>query len=63
MRTINFVKRNLHKCTSNTKSLAYTNLVRPTLEYASSVWDPYLNKNSLAFEMVATNAGCSMDKI
>ena len=45
MRTINFVKRNLHKCTSNTKSLAYTSLVRPTLEQASSVWDPYLNEN------------------
>ena len=27
MRTLNFVKRNLHKCTSNTKNLAYTSLV------------------------------------
>ena len=56
MRTLNFVKRNLHKCDSNTKSLAYTSLVRPTLEYASSVWDPYLNKSILAIEMVQRRA-------
>ena len=32
--------------------MAYTCLVRPVLEYASSVWDPHLNKNILAIEMV-----------
>ena len=51
-------KRNLHKCASNTKSLAYTSLVRPTLEYASSVWDPFLNKNILATEMIQRWAAC-----
>ena len=56
MRSLNFIKRNLHKCTSNTKSLAYTSLVRPTLEYASSVWDPFLNKNILAIEMIQRRA-------
>ena len=55
-RSLNFIKRNLHKCTSNTKSLAYTSLVRPTLEYASSVWDPFLNKNILAIEMIQRRA-------
>ena len=56
MRSLNFIKRNLHKCTSNTKSLAYTSLVRPTLEYASSVWDPFQNKNILAIEMIQRRA-------
>ena len=27
-------------CTNPVKSAAYTSMVRPTMEYASSVWDP-----------------------
>ena len=61
MRTLNFVKRNLYKCNGDTKCMAYTSLVRPVLEYASSVWDPHLNKNILAIEMV--EAGCSLGEI
>jgi len=34
----NFIKRNLGKCT-NPK--AYMSLIRPILEYATQVWDPY----------------------
>ena len=60
MRTLNFVKRNLYKCNRDTKCMAYISLVsyRPVLEYASSVWDPYLNKNILAIEMVQRRAAC-----
>ena len=36
--------------------MAYTSIVRPVLEYASSVWDPYLDKNILAIEMVQRRA-------
>ena len=39
-KVLNFVKRNLSKCLQSTKEAAYISLVRPTLEYASSVWDP-----------------------
>ena len=56
MRTLNFVKRNLCKCNRDTKCMAYTSLVRPALEYASSVWDPYLNKTILAIEMIQRRA-------
>ena len=31
--------------------MAYSSLVRPVFEYASTVWDPYLNKNIVAIEM------------
>jgi hypothetical protein len=41
-RTLNFIRRNIHGCSADTKALAYTSLVRPHLEYAASAWDPYL---------------------
>jgi hypothetical protein len=31
----------LKKGNRNTKSLAYTSLVRPILEYGAACWDPY----------------------
>ena len=40
-RTLNFVRRNIYSCTPECKSLAYTFLVRPLMEYACPAWDPY----------------------
>jgi len=40
-RTLGVVRRNLGRCSREVKAAAYTILVRPTLEYASSVWDPH----------------------
>ena len=40
-RTLNMLRRNLSGCTQDTRALAYKALVRPVLEYASTVWDPY----------------------
>ena len=42
-RTLNFIKRTLYRCSKEVKETAYLTLVRPFLEYASSVcnWDPY----------------------
>ena len=39
---LNFIRRNLSKCSKEVKSTAYLSLVHPILEYSSSVWDPYL---------------------
>ena len=51
-RTLNFVKRNLCNCSQQTKSRAYTSLVRSTLEYASSVWDPHHNNHIASIEKI-----------
>jgi len=40
--TLGFLRRNLQiSSPSLMKTTAYTSLVRPVLEYASTVWDPY----------------------
>ena len=43
-RTIGFVRRNIHACPKEVKEAAYTTLVRPSIEYASAVF----NKNQIS---------------
>ena len=40
-KTLNMLRRNFHRFPIGVKKQAYTALVRPTMEYASSCWDPY----------------------
>ena len=40
-RTLGFLRRNLTACPQDVKESAYKGLVRPILEYGSSVWDPH----------------------
>ena len=40
-RSLGFLRRNLCSCSKNIKDMAYKTLVRPILEYCSSVWDPH----------------------
>ena len=40
-RTLRFLRRNLYSCPPDVKEAAYKGLVRPVLEYGSSVWDPH----------------------
>ena len=42
-KVLNFIKQNLYNCSPNTKRIAYLTLVRPIMEYATSVWDSYYN--------------------
>ena len=41
---IDFLRRNKHACPKEVKAVAYTTLVRLSIEYASTVWDLF-NKN------------------
>jgi hypothetical protein len=40
-KTPGFIKRNLRGCKTSARARAYEAIVRPTLEYAASIWDPY----------------------
>ena len=42
-RTLGFLRRNLFSCPQDVKEAAYKSLVRPILEYGSSVRDPHCN--------------------
>ena len=55
-RSLNFVRRNLRTSSPNVKETAYNSLVRPSLEYASSVWDPHLAYQRNKIEMVQRRA-------
>ena len=39
-RTLGFLRRNLYQYPQDVKEAAYKGLVRPALEYGSSIWDP-----------------------
>ncbi len=41
-KTLGFLKPNLKHCPQEIKVQAYKTLVRPILEYSSTVWDPYM---------------------
>ena len=55
-RTLGFLRRNLRIGNKKTKEKAYKSLVRPILEYASPVWDPYLNEEIQQLEKVQRRA-------
>ena len=42
-RTLGFLRRNLFSCPQDVKEAAYKSMVRPILEYGSTVWDPHCN--------------------
>ena len=47
-----FLQRNINRCPVNIKETCYKTFVRPSVEYASCVWDPLTAKNISAVEMV-----------
>ena len=55
-RTLGFVRRNLNNCPEEIKKHAYYALVRPHLEYASSAWDPHVQKQINEIEGVQRRA-------
>ena len=55
-KVFNFVKRNLGNCPASTKRIAYLTLVRPIMEYAASVWDPFYNTDIYKLEKIQRRA-------
>lgn len=53
---LGFLKRNLKVKDSALKEKAYTTMVRPTLEYCSTVWDPHTKQQAASLEMVQRRA-------
>ena len=51
-----FLQRNISKCPVQTKSNCYKALVKPILEYASSVWSPRTQRDIDAIENVQRRA-------
>ena len=54
--SLNMLRRNLHGCSRTTKGLAYSTMVRPILEYAGTVWDPYQSNHIKTLEAVQRRA-------
>ena len=57
-RILNLLRRHLYGCSQEVKSRAITTLVRPHLEYSSTVWDPYYKQDSQTLEKDPAE-GCS----
>ena len=51
-RNLIFVRRNLYIASTKTKETAYQSLVRPGVEFASTVWDPYEKVDIQRLEMI-----------
>ena len=52
----NLVRRNLYSCLENTKVKAYTTIVSPVIEYASTVWDPHQANHIKTIEVIQRRA-------
>ena len=55
-KTLGFLRRNVKVGSKQIKEQAYTTLVRPTLEFASPVWDPHTAKDIKNLEAVQRRA-------
>ena len=55
-RSLGFLKRNIRSKNPELREMAYKTLVRPLVEYSSSVWSPYTKSNIARLEMVQRRA-------
>ena len=61
-RSLGLIKRNIRTKSPAIHEMAYTTLVRPLVEYSSSVWSPYTQNNIHKIEMVQRRAArCTLD--
>ena len=50
------IRRNIRNCPQRAKTQAYNTFVRPSLEYASTVWDPHTQANINKVESIQRRA-------
>jgi hypothetical protein len=64
-RTLGFIRRNLKDYTRTAKETSYTAIVRPTIEYAATVWDPTSQSKIKALENIQRRGapGCVTNMI
>ena len=55
-RTLGFLRRNIYQCPTHIKDMAYKTLVRPILDYCSSVWDPHTSTLIKQLESIQNRA-------
>ena len=55
-RFLGFLKRNIRSKNTELREMAYKTLVRPLVEYSSSVWSPYTKSNIARLDMVQRRA-------
>ena len=53
---LGLLKRNIYHCDTHTKAIAYKSLVRPILEYCSTIWDPHHKSDSAKLERIQHRA-------
>ena len=53
---LGFLRRNLRNCPQECRRLAYISLIRSSLEYGTTVWDPYLKQDVDRVERVQRQA-------
>ena len=53
---LGLIRRNFNHCPTHIKSLCYTTMVRPILEYGCSVWDPHFQVDIDSLERVQKRA-------
>ena len=60
-RTLGFIKLNFRDCSKQVRATTYKSMVRPTMEYASTSWDPYKTEdvNSLNKVRRAARYACN----
>ena len=50
--TRGFLQRNINTCPSSIKEICYKLMIRPIIEYASTIWTPHLQKDILKLETI-----------
>jgi len=53
---LGFLRHTLYRCPEHLKEKTYKAIVRPKLEYCSSIWDPYQQKYIDKLEMTQCRA-------